>query len=93
MIVFGRVPLFYYLVHIPLIHGLAVALDYGRFGWSPLRSKAFFQLQAEDLPPNYGLDLPMVYAIWVGVVVALFPLCFGFGRLKRRYAGGILSYF
>jgi uncharacterized membrane protein len=92
LIVFGRVPLFFYLIHIPLIHGLAVALDYCRFGWSPLESKAFFQLQPNDLPTGYGLDLPRVYAVWLGVLVVLYPLCYGFMRLKRRYPGGVLSY-
>jgi uncharacterized membrane protein len=91
-VIFGRVPLFYYLLHISLIHGLAVALDYWRFGWSPLQAKAYFQLRPEELPLNYGFDLQVVYAIWAGVIVFLFPLCSGFARLKRRYPVGILSY-
>ena len=88
----GRVPLFYYLIHIPLIHGLAVALDYWRFGWSPLQSKAYFQVRPEEVPPHYGVDLPIVYAIWAGVILVLFPLCAGFARFKRHHPGGILSY-
>ncbi len=36
IITFGRVPLFFYLLHIILIHGGAVVCDYLRFGWSPL---------------------------------------------------------
>jgi uncharacterized membrane protein len=94
-VVFGRVPLFFYLLHVPLIHGLAVALDYYRFGWSPLKARAFFQMY--ELPPdqwplNYGVDLLSVYLIWASVIVFLFPFCYGFMRLKRRYPGGVLSY-
>jgi hypothetical protein len=91
-VIFGRVPLFYYLLHLPLIHGLAVAIDYGRFAWSPLQSKSCFQLGPNDVPQGYGLDLPSVYAVWIAVVVFLYPLCYAFSRLKRRYPGGILSY-
>jgi hypothetical protein len=93
LIVFGRVPLFYYLLHIPLIHGLAVALDHYRFGWSPLAHASFWALGDAALPDNYGFSLPMVYAIWIGVVVALYPLCWWYARIKQRHRDGWLSYF
>ena len=91
-LIFGRVPLFFYLLHLPLIHGVAVAVDYYRFGYSPLAHVSFFVLPTEPIPPGYGLDLPMVYAVWFAVVVVLFPFCYAYSRLKRRYPGGILSY-
>jgi uncharacterized membrane protein len=91
-VVFGRVPLFYYLLHLPLIHGVAVAIDYYRFGWSPISGDSIWTLKPEEFPPEYGVSLPMVYAIWAAVVLFLFPLCYGFMLLKRRYPGGILSY-
>lgn len=91
-IVFGRVPLFYYLIHIPLIHGLAVALDYWRFQWSPQTGAGPWAGQPKDLPSNYGFDLWQVYLIWLSVIVILYPLCYIFMRLKRRYPGGLLSY-
>ena len=91
-VVFGRVPLFYYLLHLPLIHGVAVAVDYYRFGWSPIAGDSIWTVKPEQFPADYGLSLPMVYAIWAGVVLVLFPLCYGFMLLKRRYPGGILSY-
>ena len=91
-IVFGRVPLFYYLLHLPLIHGLAVALDYTRFGWSPIGSASLWSLTPDKVPKTYGFDLGTVYALWIAVIVLLYPFCYGFMRLKRRYPGGILSY-
>jgi uncharacterized membrane protein len=91
-IVFGRVPLFYYLLHLPLIHGIAVAIDYYRFGWSPIASSSIWTLPPDQLPPDYGVSLPKVYAVWAGVIVILFLPCYGFMLLKRRYPGGILSY-
>jgi uncharacterized membrane protein len=91
-VVYGRVPLFYYLLHIPLIHGLAVAIDYLRYGYSPYWGEAPWPLRRDTLPPDYGFDLPTVYLIWIGVVLFLFPLCWWFGRIKQRYRAAWLSY-
>jgi uncharacterized membrane protein len=91
-VVFGRVPLFYYLLHIPLIHGLAVAIDYVRYGYSPYLREAPWTLRRDNLPPDYGFDLPMVYLIWIGVVLLLFPLCWWFAGVKQRHREGWLSY-
>jgi uncharacterized membrane protein len=91
-IVFGRVPLFFYLIHLPLIHGLAIGIDYYRFGWSPAESKIFWEVDRSQVPEGYGLDLPLVYLAWIGVLVVLYPFCYGYMLLKRRYPGGILSY-
>jgi uncharacterized membrane protein len=77
----GRVPFLYYVAHIILIHALAVAMAWamsGDAGWlfgsGALRRK----------PATYGLDLPNVYAMWLLVVVALYPLCRWFAALKQR---------
>ena len=37
-----------------------------------------------DKPANYGLSLPGVYAVWLVVVLALYPLCRWFAGLKQR---------
>lgn len=79
-LVFGRVPMFYYLLHLPLIHGLAVLMNQIRFGggnFSSLRS-------ADAPPPEAGAGLIWVYTVWIAVVLALYPLCRWFADLKRR---------
>lgn len=92
LVTFGRVPLFFYLLHIPLIHGGAVLLDTVRFGWSPLaHSGPWFK--PGELPPDYGVSLPMVYLIWIGVVLVLYPPCRWFAGVKRRRREAWLSYF
>jgi uncharacterized membrane protein len=91
-IVFGRVPLFFYLLHLPLIHGLAVGLDYLRFGWSPLANDGCWSVASNQPPPDYGVSLPVVYLVWLAVVALLFPLCWWFARVKERYRWGWLSY-
>src|SRR5262249_36839157 len=83
LIIFGRVPLFFYLLHIPLIHGLAIILDRQRFGWSPFAGGGPFDLRPAKFPPNYGFDLPTTYLIWFGVIVALFPFCYVYSKIKQ----------
>ncbi|HLW65909.1 MAG TPA: heparan-alpha-glucosaminide N-acetyltransferase domain-containing protein [Gemmataceae bacterium] len=90
LLVFGRVPMFYYILHIPLIHGGAVLLDFQRFGWSPLANHGPWDLK--NLPPGYGVNLGYVYLIWIGVVVVLVLPCRWFDEVKRRYRSPWLSY-
>lgn len=89
-LIFGRVPMFYYLLHIPFIHGLAVLMNRVRFGGGN-----FASVRVHDAPPpDAGVSLPWVYAVWIGVVLILYPLCRWFADLKaRRRDLSWLSYF
>jgi len=86
-IVFGRVPLFFYLVHLYLIHGLAVGAGY-LSGFDP---RAFLTLFAY-FPQDYGFSLPVVYWVWIGVVAMLYPLCRWYGAIKGRRPYQALAY-
>ncbi len=75
--VFGRAPLFYFLVHFLLLHLLTFPLGWLRYGridflWAPAPSMGG---AAASYPSGYGYELPAVYAIWAFVVVAMYPLC------------------
>jgi uncharacterized membrane protein len=88
-LVFGRVPMFYYLLHIPLIHGLAVLMNWLRFGGGN-----FAAVRVHDAPPpDAGVGLVWVYVVWLSVVVAVYPACRWFAALKRRRRDVWLSYF
>ena len=84
IITFGRVPLFYYVLHIPLIHGGAVLLDYIRFGWSPQWGHGPWEVRPGEVPDSYGVGLPAVYLIWVVVLFLLYWPCRWFAEVKRR---------
>lgn len=90
---YGKVPLFYYFVHFALIHLIAVAVCYARYGqvhWmfeSPSLAQAPF-----TSPPGWGLSLPWVYLVWAVVVCCLYPLCSWYAAIKQRRNHPLLSY-
>jgi uncharacterized membrane protein len=92
-LVIGKVPLFYFVLHLPLIHLLAIAVCYARYG------TAHWMFESPDLahypftaPPGWGYSLPVVYLVWAFVVVALYPLCRWFAAVKQRRRYAWLSY-
>lgn len=92
-VVIGRVPLFYFLVHFPLIHLLAVGVGYARYG----ATHWFFESPSLDkypftAPPGWGYSLPAIHAVWVLVAIGLYPLCRWFARVKARSNAAWLSY-
>jgi uncharacterized membrane protein len=90
----GKVPMFYYLLHIPLIHLIAIVVCYARYG------QVHWMFESPGLgkfpitpPPGWGYSLPIVYILWVIVVLTLYPLCRWFAALKQRRSDAWLSYF
>jgi uncharacterized membrane protein len=87
LVTFGRVPFFFYLSHIYLIHAIAVGVAVLRSGaaaWD-----AGFPPRA-DLASNFSLAT--VYGFWFLICIALYPLCFWFGRIKETRRAWWLSY-
>ncbi len=90
---FGRVPMFFFLVHIPLIHAAAVLVCYLRYGhvyWM-FESPTLAQFPFTS-PPGWGFSLPFVYLAWMCVVLALYPVCHWFAGVKRRRREPWLQY-
>jgi len=89
LLVYGRVPLFYYFAHIYLLHALALAL--AAIVHKPLPWTAAWALSGPPIP-NYGWELPVVYLMWIVTVVALYPACKWYMGLKRRSDFWLLGY-
>ena len=90
LVVFGRVPLFYYILHLFLIHSMAVvvAMAWGQpYQW--LLRGGFFLSFA---PPGYGHNLPFIYLMWALAVGILYFPCKWFMDLKQRRRDWWLSY-
>jgi uncharacterized membrane protein len=84
--VIGRVPMFYYLVHIYFLHALAVVAA-AVSGFSPAAMVNLTNwVTANPQLKGYGFGLGVVYAIWIGTVIVLYPLCRWFDRYKRSHA-------
>jgi uncharacterized membrane protein len=81
--VFGRVPLFYYVLHLFLIHSLAVWVGFilhQPVNWL-MRGAFLMQLP----PPSYGHGLGFIYAMWAVTVVLLYVPCKAFMEFKRQH--------
>ena len=81
---FGRVPMFYYIVHIYLIHLLAmVAAELSGFHWYDmiLERRPQFDPQLK----GYGFSLLATYFVWIGVVLMLYPLCKWYDEYKTAH--------
>lgn len=85
----GRVPLFFWLLHVPLIHAVALGLSLARYGdvvpWLVDNPPA-------APPPGYGYGLGVVYVVTALVIVALYPVCRWYAALKRRHRTAWLDY-
>jgi uncharacterized membrane protein len=96
LIVLGRVPLFYFVVHFYAAHIVGLMLAWFRYG-NAVRSFLFIPMPsaggpAAAFPPDFGFDLWVVYAVWIGIVVGLYPACLWFAGVKARRRDWWLSY-
>jgi uncharacterized membrane protein len=90
--VFGRVPFFYYLLHIPLIHALALGVSWLRLGEVSPWLFANHPMGNPPAPEGYAWSLPVLYGVWGLAVALLYPACRWFADLKARRRDPWLSY-
>ena len=84
--VYGRVPFFYYIIHFYLIHVVASICFFAR-------GHSFAQGLKSNLPgfnPNFvepgeGFSLPIVYAIWIAIIIILYPVCKWYDKYKSAH--------
>ena len=88
---YGRVPFFYYVLHLYVLHTGALLWTVAIHGdWRFWANDQF--IWQGRIPPHWGYPLPVVYAIWLSVVLALYYPCVWYGRLKARRRDWWLSY-
>jgi uncharacterized membrane protein len=82
LLVFGRVPLFYYILHLYLIHTMAIliALAFRQSIWYGPVNADFAQR-----PLGYGHGLPFIYAMWVLAVAILYLPCLWFMKFRSQH--------
>jgi uncharacterized membrane protein len=94
LMVFGRVPFFFYAGHLLVAHLIAIGLNFLRYGRTSFLwiAPPSMGSPSASFPSDYGFPLWTVYAVWVVVLLLLYPLCLWFARLKKRRHVWWLSY-
>ncbi|OQP58336.1 DUF1624 domain-containing protein [Niastella populi] len=80
--VYGKVPLFYFLVHFYIIHSLVFVMVFLQ-GFSP--SDLEFGFNFGRPKSGSGLALWAIYLVWTGIVVVMYPLCKWYARYKEAH--------
>ena len=93
MLLFGRFYAFeyffsyafiYYIIHLYVIHLLALILaEVTGFGWETMILDGWITTSKELV--GYGLDLWLVYLIWIAIIFMLYPLCKKFSVYKTTH--------
>ncbi len=91
---FGRVPFFYYLLHIPLIHALALVVSVIRLGAVSPWLFTNHPMANPPAPEGYTWSLGLLYLVWASAIVMLYFPCRWYADLKARRTdlGGWLKY-
>lgn len=89
---FGRVPFFFYVLHIPLIHALALGVSQVRLGGVSPWLFANHPMGNPPPPEGYTWSLGLLYLVWGLAVVLLYFVCRWFAGLKARRSDPWLSY-
>jgi len=82
--VFGRVPFFYYVLHIPLIHALALVVSLVRTGAVDPWLFTNHPMGNPQPPDGYTWSLALLYLVWAVAIAILYPACRRFADLKAR---------
>lgn len=96
LLVFGRVPLFYFVLHFFLAHAAALLMAvfaHGSAAWSfmfqPVPSMGG---PAQAFPEGFGYELWVTYVVWIAIVAILYPIGLRFARFKERNRHWWVSY-
>jgi len=89
---FGRVPMFYYLLHIPLIHSAACVVSVIREGRVDPWLFTNHPVDPGPLPAGYMWSLPLLYLVYAICLVLLYFPCRWYARLKATKRSKLLSY-
>ncbi len=79
---FGRVPMFYYLLHIPLIHAFALFVNYLKEG--AVHQEWYTSAPFTEVPEPLRWNLPMLYFVFILAEVVLYLLCRSYANYKLK---------
>lgn len=88
-LIFGRVPFLFYVLHLPLLHAMAIPWALWRYGSA---SWLFVNPPDGTRPHEFQFDLPLTYVAWVLALLILYPVCSWFAKVKATRKDWWLSY-
>ncbi len=83
--VYGRVPLFYFVVHFYILHISSVLLYLERGHSFSEGMKGAPNLLVKFLIPGEGYSLGIVYLVWIAIVIVMYPLCKWYDNYKINH--------
>jgi hypothetical protein len=89
---FGRVPFFFYVLHIPLIHALAIVVSKIRLGSVDPWLFTNHPMGNPPPPAGYVWSLSLLYLVWAITIVFLYFVCRWFAEVKSRRTDWWLKY-
>ena len=92
LLVFGRVPLFYFVLHFYIIHASALVLFMYMTGKSFSEIDLHFPNSFGGITPEGGVTLPWVYVAWIIFIILLYPICKFYDCYKSTHKDWWLSY-
>ncbi len=84
LIILGQQPLFFYIIHIFIIHITAILFALSKYG---IKAFSFSYLGIIEKPEYVGYSLPIVYVIWLLITVLLYIICNWFAQYKKKHRG------
>jgi uncharacterized membrane protein len=88
-IVYGRVPMFFYLIHLYLLHLVAFIITIAFYSWDQTMQSL---KTIPDFPEGYGFSLLIVYLVWFITVFVLYPICKWYNNYKSTHKQWWLGY-
>jgi uncharacterized membrane protein len=92
VIIFGRVPFFFYMLHIPLIHAIALVVSKIRLGYVSHWLFTNHPMGDPEPPDEYVWSLPLLYLVWGITIVLLYFVCRWFAGVKAKRSDWWLKY-
>ncbi|HWJ48616.1 MAG TPA: heparan-alpha-glucosaminide N-acetyltransferase domain-containing protein [Candidatus Udaeobacter sp.] len=89
---FGRVPFFFYVLHIPLIHALALLVSKIRLGFVSPWLFTNHPMGNPEPPDGYTWSLPLLYLVWAITIALLYFACRWFAGVKAEGRAWWLKY-
>ena len=90
-LIFGSVPMFFYLLHIPVIHLLSVIFSH-LYYHHPANWFYFGKVVVSRMPKDYTLNLYFVYGAWIFIIIIFYPICKWYRSFKQSHDYTILKY-